>query len=213
MGRCQHFPSQPSANISWKQVFASTWTFVCWAAENCDPTADRAVDFTHLPVKPVKTLKYSVAPLCQPHLRRYYLHPPPQVLGSLMFNRCLLVPQKRLLPLTSMGPRELGVSIAPKYRIYPLPSTGSEDVTYTESRGLTPKPLDTKSQRRGVGRGVRSTRVRLTCARSLRPNCRKLHHARGNVSTTIHYKIIHGCVRTCKVLSSRPILELFLSQQ
>ena len=117
-----------------------------------------------------------------------------------MFYHCLLVPQKRLLPLTSMGPRELGVSIAPKYRIYPLPSTGSEDVTYTESRSLTPRPLDTQSQCRGVGLGVRSTLVRLTCARSLRPNCRKLHHAQGNISTTIHYKIIHGCVRTARCL-------------
>ena len=35
-------------------------------------------------------------------------------------------------------------------QLYPLPNTGSEDVPMTGSRSLTPKPLDTHSQRMGV---------------------------------------------------------------
>ena len=43
-------------NTSWKQVLASSKTYVCRTIGNTHRTAYRAVDFSHLLVRPAETL-------------------------------------------------------------------------------------------------------------------------------------------------------------
>ena len=114
-GQVQKFHTE---NASWKQVVVllRRRTCVCRATGNCHPTADRAVDFTHLPGKPAKTHRVEI-------------------------------------------------------QNHSLPSTGSEDVQMSESWILTPKPPDTAVNAGSVGLSNEHSRVRPTCARSLRHNC------------------------------------------